>query len=210
MGLILMTSSESTAQSWRLLNPKSDLRLNGLIGPPMEYDEIEQVKLFDSSNDKVLVKQVLILYHADYFNQIDNDPELYCLAQNSYWESRGETFQDKLAVANVVLNRVKDPRYPKTICRVVRDKCQFSWHCAGLNRVPVKVTENNKYDIKVLPWVESVIAAMVAKNSLMPDLTKGATHFYAHKIVRPNWALPNYITTKTSGHTFVKLPCKDC
>ena len=45
--------------------------------------------------------------------------ELYCLAANSYFESRGETFDGKIAVAQVVINRVKHKDFPNTICDVV-------------------------------------------------------------------------------------------
>ena len=82
--------------------------------------------------------------------------DLYCLALNSYWEARGEKFDDKLATAQVVLNRVTSGRYPDDACSVVaegptreswktrqfpdlepeervyyptRNKCQFSWYC---------------------------------------------------------------------------------
>ena len=213
VGLILILCSQSSAQSWRILNPKInllgnniELRMNGMFGPPEDYDNIINVNIFDVRSDKVLLDQMFNLYSTDFYNNIDKDQELYCLAQNSYWESRGESFADKIAVANVVLNRTRDPRFPKTNCNVIREKCQFSWYCAGLNRVNIRVTDSNRYDHRVVPWIESILAAIIAKNKLMKDPTNGATHFYAHKLVRPIWAKNEFITTKTSGHTFVKLP----
>ena len=50
---------------------------------------------------------------------IRSDEELKCLATAIYFEARGETEQGQLAVAQVVLNRVKNPAYPNTICGVV-------------------------------------------------------------------------------------------
>src|SRR6056300_234304 len=88
----------------------------------------------------------------------DNRPELYCLAQNIYFEAKSEPLAGQYAVADVVLNRVQDTRYPNTICEVVKEgpikeswktkqdpnlsdderifypkknKCQFSWYCDG-------------------------------------------------------------------------------
>jgi len=61
-----------------------------------------------------------------------------CLARAVYFESRSESDLGQLAVAKVVLNRVKSPDFPKTICGVVyqgsgsRNSCQFSFACDGL------------------------------------------------------------------------------
>ena len=88
----------------------------------------------------------------------EQDPEAYCLAENIYFESRSDSVAGQVAVADVVLNRVRDRRYPATICEVVkqgpvkeswktrqdpdlpdhervyfpiRNMCQFSWYCDG-------------------------------------------------------------------------------
>ena len=84
--------------------------------------------------------------------------EVECLAKNMYYEARNQGTAGKLAVTNVVLNRLKDKRFPNTICGVVkqgptreswktkkdknlpdeerifypiRHKCQFSLYCDG-------------------------------------------------------------------------------
>ena len=51
----------------------------------------------------------------------ENQPELYCLAQNIYFEAKSEPLAGQYAVADVVLNRVQDTRYPNTICEVVKE-----------------------------------------------------------------------------------------
>ncbi len=67
----------------------------------------------------------------------DSASELKCLATAIYFEARGEPEEGQLAVAQVVLNRVKNPAYPNTICGVVyqnktkRNRCQFSFACDG-------------------------------------------------------------------------------
>ena len=64
--------------------------------------------------------------------------EQKCLATAIYFEARGEPEKGQLAVAQVVLNRVKNPAYPNTICGVVyqnkdrRFSCQFSFACDGI------------------------------------------------------------------------------
>ncbi|MGB1026436.1 MAG: cell wall hydrolase, partial [Rhodospirillaceae bacterium] len=69
--------------------------------------------------------------------------QMLCLALNDYWEARSESLQGRVAVAQVVLNRAQDPRFPGTICDVVTENrskkpglCQFSWYCDGRDDVP--------------------------------------------------------------------------
>jgi hypothetical protein len=63
---------------------------------------------------------------------------IFCLALNVYFEARNEPVEGKVAVAQVVMNRKADPRFPDTICGVVyqgqkrkrdffpiKNKCQF-------------------------------------------------------------------------------------
>ena len=70
---------------------------------------------------------------------------LVCLALNVYHEARDQPFIGQVAVAQVVMNRVKDERYPDDVCGVVKqgltyswdtdypvlNRCQFSWYCDG-------------------------------------------------------------------------------
>ena len=65
------------------------------------------------------------------------ESEIKCLATALYFEARGEGVRGQMAVAQVILNRVKNPAYPKTICGVVYQdakylhRCQFSFACDG-------------------------------------------------------------------------------
>ena len=79
----------------------------------------------------------------------EDRPEMWCLAQNIYYESRSSNRADRMAVADVVMNRVNHTYYPDTVCGVVqqgkqhasgamkRNKCQFSWYCDGKSDWPV-------------------------------------------------------------------------
>jgi len=68
---------------------------------------------------------------------LDSARDLDCLADAVYYEARGETPAGQAAVAQVVLNRVRHPAFPKSVCAVVfqgaRDGagCQFSFACDG-------------------------------------------------------------------------------
>ena len=71
---------------------------------------------------------------------LDASRDLDCLAQAVYYEARGEGVAGEQAVAQVVLNRVRHPAFPKSVCGVVyqgaalRTGCQFSFVCDGSMR----------------------------------------------------------------------------
>ncbi len=124
--------------------------------------------------------------------------EWECLAQAVYFEARGETVQGQFAVAEVILNRVSSPLYPKTICRVVHQGgsggCQFSFTCDGMTD---RIRERAAYRV----------AGKIAR--LMQDgaprlLTDGATHFHTHN-VRPGWAHRMPRTASIGQHLFYRV-----
>lgn len=151
-------------------------------------------------------------------NTID---ETYCMAQNIYYEARGESLKGKQAVGNVVLNRVKHPKYPDTICgvvyeaklwngKVIRDMCQFAWYCDGLKDDPQlyykaqpragKVIEPNMRD-----WVTSVQVAMKLRERVWYlDPTRGSTHYYNHNISTPSWSTVYPVRLVVENHTFLE------
>ena len=76
--------------------------------------------------------------------------EVKCLATAIYFEARGEPERGQIAVAQVVLNRLKNPAYPNTICAVVyqnknkRNACQFSFACDG---IPDRITNRTAWSV---------------------------------------------------------------
>lgn len=124
--------------------------------------------------------------------------ELYCLAQNIYFEARGESQQGQLAVASVVLNRVEHRSFPDTICGVVKQggykkkyRCQFSWWCDGLSDRPV--------DKKA--WIQSVDLAKRVLEKRHKDLTSGALWYHAD-YVSPYWRTSMKRGPKIGKHIF--------
>jgi N-acetylmuramoyl-L-alanine amidase len=113
--------------------------------------------------------------------QPKDQAELECLAKTIYFEARGESEQGQRAVAAVVLNRVKSPQFPDTVCEVVHQggtdgrDCQFSWWCDGLHDEPRDVNA----------WIR---AATIAREMIhgAPDPTNGALYFHT-KNVSPSW-----------------------
>lgn len=140
---------------------------------------------------------------ADRFKSLSADEiarERKCLAQAIYFEARSEGAMGKLAVAEVVLTRVEDRRYPGTICGVVfqgshlATGCQFSWTCDGLSDRPA---ENRA-------WKRSkALAAYVMLDVQWERITGDATHYHAN-YVSPYWAPTLEKTTQVGKHIFYR------
>jgi len=111
-------------------------------------------------------------------------PEVHCMALNVYYETRGSNIADSYAVADVVLNRVEDARFPGTICDVVKDgyrkgrrDCQFSWYCDGKADTP--------HEEEAWARAQSV-AWMIVQMGKYRGISEGATNYHAH-YVNPRW-----------------------
>jgi N-acetylmuramoyl-L-alanine amidase len=131
---------------------------------------------------------------------------LVCLAMNIYWEARSQSTAGQIAVAQVVINRVNDSRYPDSVCNVVtqgvrhsgsdlpvRHKCQFSWFCDGLKDYPT--------DHKA--WAKSMMVAISVLDGKTVDMLDGATHYHAVN-VHPDWARTKTRTARIDNHIFYR------
>jgi len=132
---------------------------------------------------------------------LDGARDLDCLTQAVYYEARGETDRGQAAVAQVVLNRVKHPAFPKTICAVVfqgaglgKADCQFSFVCDGSMREPRDDTAWGK---------AQHIAARALSGAVVAEIGS-ATHFHATRL-GPQWG-DGLIKVATVGlHVFYKF-----
>lgn len=117
--------------------------------------------------------------------------EVSCLAQNIYWEARGESYHGKLAVAKVTLNRVGAAGFPDTVCLVVFQHKQFSWTYGKR----MKITD-------VVAWNDSKrIADGVLSGNIRIGNSFNATHFHRDSpYVKPKWNLRRL--TKIGNHIF--------
>lgn len=120
-----------------------------------------------------------------------------CLATAVYFEARGETRDGQRAIAHVVLNRLKDPRFPDSICGVVYqnhnqpNRCQFSFACDGVSNKPRNT----------VAWRRALRVALETLAGTNDDLTKDSTHFHA-AYVEPQWATQLKPTVKVGQHVF--------
>ena len=131
----------------------------------------------------------------DVFESDDNR----CLAQAIYFEARGEPIEGQVAVAQVVLNRVANPRYPDSICGVVfqnewhRNRCQFSFACDGRSDRPKEAAS----------WDQSRRIAHLVLSERVRDFSLSATHYHA-KYVTPKWASRLHETAEVGLHVFYR------
>ena len=127
------------------------------------------------------------------------DAEWQCLKTALYFEARGETMKGQFAVAEVILNRVDSPKYPKTVCGVVnqggRRACQFSYACDGIKDV---MREKGAAD-------RAGRIARLMLDGAPRGLTEGATHFHT-RAVCPGWAHRFPRTAAIGAHLFYRQP----
>ena len=132
--------------------------------------------------------------HKMEIDAIDESSELYCMAQNIYFEAGNQSRAGKIAVARVVMNRVKSSGWPDTVCKVVKQKMQFSWYWDGVHDIP---------DKKSKTWKDSVeVAAEVMFGKVAADeKLDGALHYHAD-YVKPYWAKKKVMIAKVDDHIF--------
>ena len=136
----------------------------------------------------------------DALPSADGDAQWQCLAQAIYFESRGEPIEGQVAVAEVVLNRVDDRNFPKTICGVTNQGvgsgrgCQFSYACDGLS-------DSMK---SALPRERSEKLAALMLDGRPRTVSGGATHFHT-RAVRPDWSR-RFTRTAAIGHHMFYRP----
>jgi len=121
-----------------------------------------------------------------------NKQDLTCLTQAVYFEARGESYEGRLAVANVVMNRYNTGRY-KSVCDVTAEKSQFSWW----NNRRRKISEKAK-------WEEAFLISESVYYGLTKDNTNGATFFHEKKI-RPRWSKKLTRVGVIGSHVFYSL-----
>ena len=126
-----------------------------------------------------------------------------CLTEALYFEARGETVRGMFAVAEVILNRVDDPRYPGSVCGVVNQgtgkkfRCQFTYTCDGR---PENMSDKRAYE-----RVGKVARIML--DGADRKLTSGATHYHT-KAVKPKWSRVFPRTATIGYHHFYRQPSR--
>lgn len=118
-----------------------------------------------------------------------------CMVRNLHHEARGEGGNGMIAVANVVMNRVKHPDFPASVCAVVYQPWQFSWvKDKALKPVPPGAATDKA----------KLIAYEAVVNNSLRDITGGALFFRA-KTAMFSWGSGNIVVTRSiRNHVYFK------
>ncbi len=145
------------------------------------------------------IETALPFYITDT-SMTNSEKALRCMTQAVYYEAGFEPVAGRYAVAQVILNRMRHPAFPKSVCGVIyqgshRPGCQFSFACDGsLMRAP-----------GAKAWIE---ARRVAEDVLSGTVTSTvgmATHYHAN-YVSPYWAPKLHKITQMGAHIFYRWP----
>ncbi len=164
------------------------------------YDTVLHLDAMTRDRDAIGVYQTFARAHFDQAQR--QAQERKCLAQAVYYEARSESRQGQIAVAEVVLNRVRHPLYPDSICDVVfqgSDRvtgCQFTFTCDGSMR----------RDPRGWAWSNANRIAVHAMLGFEDGgATNGATHYHT-VAVQPYWSETLVRTRVVGSHIFYRFP----
>jgi spore germination cell wall hydrolase CwlJ-like protein len=119
------------------------------------------------------------------------DSELECMAKVVHHEAANQSLQGQLAVAQLILNRVKSPLFPKTICKVVNQRGQF--FSTKAYAAPVSSPR----------WRTSVAIARIARIDDLPAVAPGAL-FYHASYVTPSWSHRRVKVARIGANVFYR------
>jgi len=131
---------------------------------------------------------------------LDQRRALLCLTQAVYYEAGFEPMDGRRAVAQVILNRMRHPAFPKSVCGVIYQRnstpvCQFSFVCDGaLDRRP-----------EASAWKVAEDIARAALAGYVETAVGSATHYHAD-YVAPRWAPLLTKINKLGAHIFYRWP----
>lgn len=134
-------------------------------------------------------------------DEMDRAKAIECLTTAIYYEAGSESEDGQRAVAQVVLNRVRHPAFPHSICAIIyqgADRatgCQFTFTCDGsLQRVP-----------SVAGWKRAARVAAAALDGAVYAGVGNATHYHTRWVV-PYWAQSMTTSAIVGAHVFYRWP----
>ncbi|MET0247335.1 MAG: cell wall hydrolase [Sphingomonas sp.] len=129
-------------------------------------------------------------------SEIDKARALQCLTTAIYYEAASEPDDGQRAVAQVILNRVRHPSFPSTVCGVIyqgseKRGCQFSYACDGaMARAPARTA-----------WLRAQRVAGAALSGSVFAPVGLATHYHTYAVT-PSWNRSLVMTGVFGAHFF--------
>ena len=151
-----------------------------------------------------MVEDAVAPFFLSAANPAERGQALKCLSDAVFFEAGYEPEDGQRAVAQVVLNRVRDQNFPDTVCGVVyqgwyrKTGCQFSFVCDGsLVRRPPNEEERAR----------ATAVAAQALNGYVATAVGTATHYHTD-YVDPYWGSSVVEVAKIGAHIFYRWPGK--
>ncbi|HPO78063.1 MAG TPA: spore cortex-lytic enzyme, partial [Thermoclostridium caenicola] len=165
---------------------------NGPIDGKYGYQTYRAVRWFQAKNglkvDGIAGKQTLAAMGIFPTSSTPSDKNLDLLAHLIHGEARGEPYEGMVAVGAVVLNRVKDSRFPNSIAGVIYQPGAFDAVADG--------------QINLEPSATAIKAARDALNGWDP--TYGCIYYYNPATATSKWIWSRPIVVKIGNHNFAK------
>lgn len=192
---LAITLSFAFAATIVALMPNSPLRNFGLAPAPAS-EKASATAAAPVNTDTNLAPAPPFYLHAA--SAAEAQRAVRCLTDAIYYEAANEPLEGQRAIAQVVVNRVRDPHFPKSVCGVVYEGwqrhtgCQFSFVCDGSLR-------HRRAD--PAEWRQLVPIAQAALDGYVVPEVGSATHYYA-QYVRPYWKGTVDQITQIGQHIF--------
>ena len=183
---------------YRHVGDRRDLAFLAMLGLPVLG--LAAILYFSySSGVRVEPARLLAEQRAEK-RALRREGDLECLAENIYFEARGEPVDGQYAVAEVTLNRTRAQNFPHSICAVVHETrwdpsrrryvADFSWTALG------SLTPQDGQ-----AWKSAMTVATAVYDDLRAPLVPGAL-FYHATTVRPAWARSRKAIATIGNHIF--------
>jgi len=186
-----------STETWTAADPSEIMFMSSMprfVGAATAGDsEREQAKTIAIEDGSQVVKTK----HERVESLFTDEQEAKCLAMALYHEARGEAKLGQIAVAQVILNRVKSTKYPDSICGVVYEnaemfnRCQFSFACDKISDEP----GDAEAWARMQQLTEDVLCTPACTYhphrdpalARLPDSLRKASHYHTVR-VRPSWS----------------------
>ena len=155
--------------------------------------------------ERIRVKTVATLIALAFFEPTFSPTEVeeaMCLTEIVHYESNGEGYSGKKAVANVALTRAEpNLHFPDSICGVLEHEGAFEHRNYGKDLDDIRLTEPDDRE----SFSETLALVRMAMEGRLSDNTQGADHFFNPDLSNPGWASNPLSVVDIGNHRFVKL-----
>ena len=184
-----------------VVDPFNGLKHNANI-LPLEYDPGETIVpkttwlcTTETCDDAGWVRQTADPTPVPAWVRQTADDDFECMATSIYFEAAIEPYEGKLAVGEVIMNRVDNDQYPDNVCDVIKQHRQFSWYEDGISNLPNKTTHS---------WRESERAAEEVMFSITSSFHPDVQYYHAD-YVDPYWNRNMTKVATIGAHIFYRL-----